>query len=272
MPNQTEPSTTSKKSGYEFTLVLIMLGVLTILVVFILYANSPRTANMSVPKDFNDYLKEKESILNYRKDLLAIIIAAFGAWVGAGAAYFFGRENLRESANSLLQLHRQFTGQEKLAAIKVRDIGPKPLNANYDENSTLKVMNDKLAANPAMWFVSVKVDDTWRIVNNQGLFMYIKTALDTASKDQANANKTYAELDELVLKMTLKDAVKQMLQSELLKKFVDQRIIVKLDDNAAEVNQQMDAEGKFIAIITDEHGNFVQYFTTSDIRKALINT
>ena len=29
-----------------------------------------------------------------------IILTAFGAWVGAGAAYFFGREILRESANS----------------------------------------------------------------------------------------------------------------------------------------------------------------------------
>ena len=42
--------------------------------------------------------------LAYRKDVLSIIITAFGAWVGAGAAYFFGRENLRVAMDGLLAM------------------------------------------------------------------------------------------------------------------------------------------------------------------------
>lgn len=272
MPNFTPPVVSTKKSAYEFTLVLIMLAVLTILVFFILYNNNPKMGIQPTGQNFEDYLKEKESILSYRKDLLAIIIAAFGAWIGAGAAYFFGRENLRESANGLLQLHRQITGAEKLANIKVKDIPPKLLNANYDEGVTLKDAMQKLTANPAMWFISVKTGDKWYIVNNEALFIYIKSKLDEVSHDAANVQKTYKEINDIVVNMTLKDAIPGMLQSAEVAKFINQFIFVKMDDNASYVNQEMDARGVFLAILTDDNGNFAQYFTTSDIRKALVNT
>lgn len=269
MPDATAPST--GRSKLEFVLVLIMLVTLSVLVIFILCYKSPFTEIRPGQGTYDEYLREKEAVLNYRKDLLAVVIAAFGAWIGAGAAYFFGRENLRESANSLLQLHRQMTGAEKLSALRVRDISPKPLDANYAETVTLKEATEKVAANPGMWFISVKVGNEWHILNSEALLIYIKKTLDEMAANTANSGKTYKELNDSVLSKTLKDVVPEMLTLDVTKSFVNQFLLVSLDDNAAAINREMDAKGVFLAIIKDKAGDFVQYFTTSDIRKALVN-
>jgi hypothetical protein len=40
------------------------------------------------------------NFIEYYKWALTTLMGAFGAWIGAGAAYFFGRENLKESSES----------------------------------------------------------------------------------------------------------------------------------------------------------------------------
>lgn len=73
----------------EFYLIVAFLAALVGLVILILW----------MPADFitGSYDATTEEIIGFKKDLLAIILTAFGAWIGAGAAYFFGRENLREA-------------------------------------------------------------------------------------------------------------------------------------------------------------------------------
>ena len=75
-------------------LVAIMLIVLFFLVVAVLHMSV-------VPVATNQSLNATQvtQILDFRKNILAIIITAFGAWIGAGAAYFFGRENQREASS-----------------------------------------------------------------------------------------------------------------------------------------------------------------------------
>jgi hypothetical protein len=78
----------------EFLLVVVMLFVLLLLVLLILWAPIPNVSSDA----------EATMALDYRKNILTVIITAFGAWVGAGAAYYFGRENLREASQSLLPM------------------------------------------------------------------------------------------------------------------------------------------------------------------------
>jgi glycopeptide antibiotics resistance protein len=89
-----------------------MLGVLTLLVTVVLLI----PMHWIGPADKGD-------IFIWRKDVLAIIITAFGAWVGAGAAYFFGRENLRVAADSLLAM-RGLSGKELLRRTSIKQIPP----------------------------------------------------------------------------------------------------------------------------------------------------
>jgi uncharacterized membrane protein len=160
------------------------------------------------------------------------------------------------------------TGSEKLSTIKVRDIPPKSLNANYDETVNLKEATEKLLANPKLWFISIKTGDQWHIINNEAIFLYIKNKLDKVSSE--NANMIYSEINNQVMNTTLKDAIPEIITHEETKKFINNFIIVNLDDPADMVNKEMDNRGVFLAVIKDESGNLSQYFTTGDIRKALL--
>jgi hypothetical protein len=72
------------------------------------------------------------------------------------------------------------------------------------------------------------------------------------------------------MKMPLKDVIPELQTDDVTAKFINKFIVVNLDDSAAKVNIGMDDKGLFLGIITDAAGGFVQYFTTSDIRKALV--
>ena len=89
----------------EFLLVVVMLIALVLLVVGVLW--------IPVDPPDCDTTTTFMDVLNYRKSILAVIVTAFGAWVGAGAAYFFGRENLREASASLLAM-REPSAKDRL--------------------------------------------------------------------------------------------------------------------------------------------------------------
>lgn len=62
-------------------------------------------------------------VLEFRRTILTVIITAFGAWVGAGAAYFFGRENLRVASESLLDM-REPSAKEIMNQLTIKDLLP----------------------------------------------------------------------------------------------------------------------------------------------------
>ena len=252
----------------EFTLVLIMLAVLTILVTLIHYSpiQQPRV------KVGDDYIRETqlyfEQTLEYRKNILAIILTAFGAWVGAGAAYFFGRENLRESANSLLQIHRQMTGQEKLKNITVKDIPPKVLDIIIQETTPFKDVMDKFTADPKMWFIPIKLGDKWLVVIDEALHLYLISKVDEKYKTDTTQN--YINLRNTVLNMPMKDVAEDLKNFNVLTNLINRFLPVTMSSNVAEVNDKMEKLNVFLALVADEKGNYTHYFTTSDIRKALL--
>jgi hypothetical protein len=111
MPDS-NPSQGGRTQYLEFILVVVMLGILLVLVMSVLLIPTswkdppvlPKNANAEqVLKYQQEILAYQKSSYDYRKDVLSIILTAFGAWVGAGAAYFFGRESLRD-ANTLLRM------------------------------------------------------------------------------------------------------------------------------------------------------------------------
>jgi len=253
-----------KSNSTEFILVIIMLAVLTVLVTLILFVEIKQPGDTS-GDDAKIYF---QSILDYRKSLLGLILAAFGAWVGAGAAYFFGRENLRVSANSLLQLHQQMTGSARLNLIKVRDIPPKPLDSNFSEDATLKEIDEKFDAKPSMWFISTNALGKWYIISKELIGQYIQDASsELATKEPT---KIYSEINTEIMKKTLKDVIPEIEKNTKYSHFINQYVDTKLEDNASNVNEDMDSKCVFLGIIKDDNGNLVQYFTTSDIRKALL--
>ena len=63
---------------------------------------------LKIPADFitGTYDNDPETILRFKRWLIALLVTTFSVWIGAGAAYFFGRENLREAIEGIKAAQR----------------------------------------------------------------------------------------------------------------------------------------------------------------------
>jgi hypothetical protein len=82
----TPPAKARGAGNLTFWLVVIMLGILSALVILLVVIVLINSAN--------------DKIIEYSKWVLTTLVGTFGAWIGAGAAYFFGKESLVESGAS----------------------------------------------------------------------------------------------------------------------------------------------------------------------------
>ena len=96
----------NKKGKREFWLVLHILWTFAFLVLLVVLM--PGEYLVGVGEE------QREHVAEQKYEILALFFAAFGPWIAAGAAYFFGRENLREAyrgiADTLPNRRRQDSG------------------------------------------------------------------------------------------------------------------------------------------------------------------
>jgi hypothetical protein len=233
----------------EFILVVLMLIFLTIIIGIILIPGYPHSS------DNADLFKD---ILDFKKNILSVVLTAFGAWVGAGAAYFFGRENLRQSADSMLELHRQTSGLDKLKSITVRDIPPKPLEKFIHHTDTIEDLLNYLKENTDLWFIPVKTENSFDILHEDSLFRFLQHMYETG------------EPYEKSLKRDINDLFLFLKSNEKLNRLVGQYIEANMGNSLAEMNEKLQDENVYLAIVLDYKGNPTHYFTTSDLRKVLL--
>lgn len=243
--------TSTRRPSFEFWLVVVMLLILTTLVLGVLV----------VPHGWVG-TSDKIDILSWRKDVLAIIITAFGAWVGAGAAYFFGRENLRVAADSLLAM-RDLSGKERLRRTSIKQIPPTPIDWSVKRSAKLSDVKKALVDRPERWFVPViKEDGTLdTVVNEEALWRYL---IDKAPADTATPAEKAAFANA-----TVDDLIKYVETTDTLKRFTNIHAIASMETNVGAANDLMDSRHVFLAIVTSE-GKPTHFFTTSEIRKLLL--
>ncbi|MDO8637918.1 MAG: hypothetical protein Q7R34_17070, partial [Dehalococcoidia bacterium] len=167
MPNPNNGKSSSRIQ--EFLLVVIMLGSLLVIVALIFWWTQGlltivTTTNNVTTKGTTEDKDLLAAVLNHRKDLIAIILGAFGAWIGAGAAYFFGRENLREATSSILRM-KEPSGEEMLIRTSVADLKPKPLPRTFKDSDTVAEVLKWLLDDPDRFFAT--------IVDNRGKVKYL---------------------------------------------------------------------------------------------------
>ena len=240
MADDRTPTPTTRPS-FEFWLVVVMLGVLTALVLGVLV----------VPHGWVG-TSDKTDILVWRKDVLAIIITAFGAWVGAGAAYFFGRENLRVAADSLLAM-RDLSGKERLRRTSIKQIPPTSIDWTVKRTDTIDNVKAELMNKPERWFVPVVKDDGTldTVINEEAVWRYL---LNPTSPPVTG---------------TVADLINYIETTAALKRFIDIQAVVTMETNVGTANDLMDSRHVFLAIVTSE-GKPTHFFTTSEIRKLLL--
>jgi hypothetical protein len=119
-----------------WALVAILVLGITILVISGYHAAVSTDTN--APREFVDTAKY----------VFAAVVPVVAGWVGTVMAFYFGKENFRAATESVSQIAKQFTSQEKLGQTRAQDIGkaiedvaPLRLGAT-DTNATITL--DKL--------------------------------------------------------------------------------------------------------------------------------
>lgn len=239
-----------QRFALEFWLVVIMLGVLSLLVITVLFWRIDATGSDGIP------LKE---VLQYRTNVLSVIITAFGAWVGAGAAYFFGRENLRVAADSLLAM-RDLSPKDRLRRTSIKQIPPTPLDWMVKKTTPVGEVRDKLEGDPARWFIPILRDDgsLETVINEEAVWRFLLANPEQPAKpDEPAAGKTVEDL------LAFLDTHKE------LGRFRQIHVSVAIGTTVGAANDLMDSKHVFLAIVETD-GKPTHFFTTSEVRKLLL--
>jgi hypothetical protein len=254
-----------------FSLVVIMLIVFAFLIVVVLYIPGPDTKSF-VPDttSFNTNASDMYSdmysdALDYRKNILAVIVTVFGAWIGAGAAYHFGRENMKEATSSMLQM-REPSAKERLRRTPIREMPLKPLDWRVKTSDLVKDVMDKLKENPKLWFIPIVGKDgkVETIINEEAIWRFVMEDKETPKADEPSA----AVVDNV--DKTVNDVLVYIRSKDELKRFEDIYLRVTLDGSAGDAYEQMQSKGAPLAAVADETGNLTHYFTTGDVRRVLL--
>jgi hypothetical protein len=236
-----------KESKPEFWLVIAMLitlsGLLILLFVLPVIVCDGKSGNM-------------EKLIEFSKWILPALLGAFGAWIGAGAAYFFGKESLKESSRSTQQAID--TLKTNFERFQIEDTNPMRFDPNFtftlDDkvNDVLKGLDD----NPKYWFVPIFKEGKIEDVIHLEAFWRFKAVHPPEIVDKANVKSV---VDYIESKLTNK--------KDILHGFF---VIAKQTDKITEILERM-TETIDVAIICDEKGNPTHCVSRKNLRAFLLN-
>lgn len=247
----------------EFALVVVMLGILTLLVGCILltprwdHLNQPALPTTATVQEVVTYreqtLSYQEAEHEYRKDVLAVILAAFGAWVGAGAAYFFGRESLRD-ATSLLR-DRDVSPKERLNRTKIGELPLKPLELVVKLSDPIQPIVDRLKADNKLWFVTVvnEQGQLLDVMHKEGIWRYVVDNIQGLASKSIDNVRTYLEANESLKRSSLGIYVP-----------------VKLDMTVGQAHDELTRKEVYLGMVVGADNRPMQYFDTADVRRFLL--
>jgi hypothetical protein len=239
----TDKEQQKKSTGVlAFTLVVIMLGTLFILVLALL--------------GFIKWLSPDKDVLEFGKWTISVLLGAFGAWIGAGAAYFFGRENLAESSRSTeraLEIQQQ-TLQGKPKLERIRDLTIAAMNKEFmfNPDSTKKEVVEKLTNYIDYWWVPVLDKDGKGILED---IIHARVFWDTTFTENDPISKIVVDID------TASNPFGKLHGASFFVK-------VALDDKIADVLGNMNKSGAAVGVIVDEKGKPAYCFTKQYILAA----
>lgn len=262
-----ESSSASRKQ--EFFLVVIMLSVLVI-VITLIFSWTRNLPTITITKDnVTTTTIDKElmtDVFSHRKDLIAILLGAFGAWIGAGAAYFFGRENLREATSSILKM-KAATPAEILMQTTVGDLKPKPLERTFtfDDETDKKVSEilGWLEKDPERFFAAIvdKEGKVRNVVSEEAIYRFLKVK---AEKGDGNLDLSKYSIDEVIKFFEDQAGFRS---SKALKKLIDAASRVNENGSCALADEKMAEEQKTVAIVVNDKNVPLGYITSAEIWK-----
>jgi hypothetical protein len=208
-----------------------------------------------------------------KKDFLAIVLGAFGAWIGAGAAYFFGRENMREATESMLRM-RGVTPQERLTQTAIVDLRPKPIPQTFKVSDAVETALNWFEVDPERFFIVVLNNDSklQNVVHEEALYRYLYKLYETQTPPPANP---LLENLGTVIEVITRDAEKLKSDkpeaSRALNGLVNAAVVLQDRQTAFVANETMERERKFVTIVVNSQSMPIGYITTADIRRFVLS-
>ena len=254
----------------ELVLVLVMLGLFSTLVVMVLFWPIPDIGTFNAPNSNNSNnstisgISSISDILDYRKNILAVIVSVFGAWIGAGAAYHFGSENMKEATSSMLQM-REPSAKERLRRTPIREMPLKPLDWRVKTSDLVKDVMDKLKENPKLWFIPIvdKDDKLETIINEEAIWRFVMGDKKTPAVEAPHAENVEKTINDVLNYIRDKD-------NKELKRFEHIYVRVTLDKSVGDAYELMQSKDVSLAAVADETGKLTHYFTNGDVRRVLL--
>jgi len=202
---------------------------------------------------FAFFFKPDSAILTFSKDTLSILVGAFGAWIGAGAAYFFGKENLAESSISTEEALKIMLGKSKPKLI--RDLTLTAMNKDfmfYPNSKKEDVLNElNLPQYNDFWWVPVLDQGTKSILED---IIHARAFWDARIKDDANL----ATISDIISVIDTMPDLKGLHGGSIF-------ITVASDDEINDVIGNMVISGAAVGVIVDENGKPTGCFNRQDL-------
>jgi predicted transcriptional regulator len=200
------------------------------------------------------------------KDIMALTFGTFGTWIGAGAAYFFGRENMREATNSLLRMSGR-TPTEILASTTLREMNPRAIPGTFNMDDKVEKLTDWFKKNIEGYFVLVVDKDGkyQNTLNEEAVYRFINNESETQS------DKTYNEIKKAINDKNIQDIIEfiKSQKTKELQTLIEYAIPLNEETKATVANEKLEKENKKVAIVVDAQNRATGYITTSDIRRLL---
>lgn len=197
--------------------------------------------------------------MDFYKSTVGILLGAFGAWIGAGAAHFFGRENLKESSMST---ERALSVQGEVLRRKprferIRDLTLTVMNNEFmfPPDAAKKTIADRLRDNANYWFVP-ELDGTQRGILQD--VIHARVFWDDRFADDMKLSAILAQID--------RDGRLEDLRSHHGDAFY---MTATPNDEIAVVASRMTQRKVEVGIVVDGEGRPTHCFTQRELRALL---
>ena len=204
-------------------------------------------------------------LIKYRQDALSLILTVFGVWIGAGAAYFFGKENLQVATRGMLDIYN-LSNKERLKTIYVKDRNPRKIEDTFLLSTKLVKLYSLLKERPNWWFFII-TDDNKKLlnsINEEALYLYINEKLYPEN------GVLTEKLEENTVEDLLNYINEETNDNNRLQKYSNIHLEITMGYTIGLVNDLMLQRDKFLSIITDEDRIPTHYLTTDDIRRCML--
>jgi hypothetical protein len=209
------------------------------------------------------------------KDYWAMTLSAFGAWIGAGAAYFFGRENLKTATDSMLKV-RGISPEDKLESTSLSDLKPRVIEGKYKEDATVWQVYTWLEDDPDRYFVILldEKDMLKNVLHEEGLMRYLLDRTKQGMKNDENALKVpkfkevFKYIEDKVSEMKQKDKVNT---ANAFMGLANCAVVLKETDSVKLARDEMERRHLLITVVVDSKNKPVGYITSTDIEKLMLS-